>query len=60
MVKVEPPGGDDFRDLLGGSMFAAFNISSTLIRNISALRRAMDTDEPITVCSRVVSVVMRD
>lgn len=26
VVKVEPPGGDDFRGLLGGSMFAAFNM----------------------------------
>lgn len=26
VVKVEPPGGDDFRSLLGGSMFAAFNM----------------------------------
>lgn len=25
VVKVEPPGGDAFRDLVGGSMFAAFN-----------------------------------
>lgn len=26
VVKVEPPGGDDFRSLLDGSMFAAFNM----------------------------------
>ncbi len=25
VVKVEPPGGDAFRDLVGGSIFAAFN-----------------------------------
>ena len=25
VVKVEPPSGDAFRDILGGSMFAAFN-----------------------------------
>jgi crotonobetainyl-CoA:carnitine CoA-transferase CaiB-like acyl-CoA transferase len=27
VVKVEPPGGDAFRDLLGGAMFASVNIS---------------------------------
>ena len=26
VVKIEPPGGDDFRNLLDGSMFAAFNM----------------------------------
>jgi crotonobetainyl-CoA:carnitine CoA-transferase CaiB-like acyl-CoA transferase len=26
VVKVEPPGGDAFRDLVGGSMFATFNL----------------------------------
>jgi crotonobetainyl-CoA:carnitine CoA-transferase CaiB-like acyl-CoA transferase len=26
VVKVEPPGGDDFRSLLGGAVFAAYNI----------------------------------
>lgn len=26
VVKVEPPGGDAFRDLIGGSMFATFNL----------------------------------
>ena len=26
VVKVEPPGGDDFRGLLGGAMFASFNL----------------------------------
>jgi crotonobetainyl-CoA:carnitine CoA-transferase CaiB-like acyl-CoA transferase len=25
VVKIEPPGGDAFRDLVGGSIFAAFN-----------------------------------
>jgi crotonobetainyl-CoA:carnitine CoA-transferase CaiB-like acyl-CoA transferase len=25
VVKIEPPGGDAFREVLGGSMFAAFN-----------------------------------
>ena len=28
VVKVEPPGGDEFRDSLGGSMFAAFNLGN--------------------------------
>ena len=34
--------------------------SATPPMNMRILRSAMETEEPITVCSRVVSVVMRD
>ena len=43
------------RDSLG----LASTSSTMPPKNISTLRSAMDTEEPITVCSRVVSVVMR-
>ena len=34
--------------------------STTPPTNISRLRSAIDTEEPMTVCNRVVSVVTRD
>ena len=36
------------------------NRSARPPKNMNTLRRAMDTEEPITVCSSVVSVVIRD
>ncbi|MCY1297904.1 hypothetical protein D9M70_473580 [compost metagenome] len=45
---------------MADSLALVTNSSATPPTSITALRSAIDSDEPITVCSNVVSAVSRD
>lgn len=56
VVKVEPPGGDAFRDLIGGSMFATFNLDGK--RSIAVDLKDDDGRELVQDLARKADVIV--